>query len=200
MHISLVIHCFKADKDLEAVAMDAARSYRDQVDELIIAEDGGMYSKELARIADIYIYSKENRGFTANVNNGWRVARGDYCMIVNSDTTLKLGKLSNLCIPGTVTSPLVRNHEVPYLSGAFFVVPTTVRDQRGVLWEDFKMYYSDSEYDLRVDDIFKQVPKVEIHHQICTTVRATGKEGMSAAEDKLKFEEFIRQGKITKRE
>lgn len=199
MHISMVIPCYTADEDLESVAMDAAHSYRDQVDELIIAEDGGNYSKELAGIADVYIYSKENQGFTANVNNGWRVARGDYCMIVNSDTTLKSGKLSNLCIPGTVTSPLVRNHEVPHLSGAFFVVPKTVRDQRGLLWEDFKMYYSDSEYDLRVDDIFKQVPRVEIHHQICTTVRATGKEGVTAAEDKAKFEEFIRQGEITRR-
>lgn len=195
----MVIPCYTADKDLEDVAIRAALSYRDQVDELIIAEDGGLYSEELAGLADIYIHSKENKGFTKNANNGWRIARGTYCMIVNSDTHLDLGKLKNLCIPGKVTSPLVRNHEVPHLSGAFFVVPKKIRDERGVLWEKFKMYYSDSEYDLRVKDIFQQVRKVEVYHKVGTTFHVVGKEGESAASDKEIYDEFIEKGKIIPR-
>jgi glycosyltransferase involved in cell wall biosynthesis len=175
--LSMVIPCYTINDDLKEMVIQAAASYRDQVDELIIVEDGGQFVSEFAEIADVYMYFKENKGFTVNVNRGWRVAKGDYTAIASSDTMLVEGNLKHLCIPGKVTSPEITNQHIDFLAGPFFVVPKTVRDERGYLREEMRTYSSDSEYDHRVRDMFQKVPSVRVFHQMMQTVRAAGVEG-----------------------
>jgi len=175
--ISMVIPCYTLDEKLAGMAVDAAITYRDKVDELIIVEDGGLYIPELRDLADMYVLYKDNAGFTKNVNRGWKLASGDYVMIVNSDTKLLSGNLEDLCIPGKVTSPVIRNQNIPFLAGPFWCTPKKVAEERGLLMEDMHTYSSDSDYDHRVRDIFQKVPSVEIFHHMAQTVTKAGAEG-----------------------
>lgn len=194
--ISMVIPCYTQNKKLEELALWCAASYRDQVDELIIIEDGQMFSHKLANIADVYIYKAHNSGFTKNVNDGWRFARGEYVMISNSDTQLASGNLKDLCVPNMVTSPLIKNQEIERLAGPFWVVPRTVADERGYLLEELKTYSSDSEYDERVKDIFQKVPSVQIYHEMAQSVTAAGIEGGEEQErDRQIYAQLQREGK-----
>lgn len=178
-------------EDLERIAYNSALSYKDQVDELIITEDGGSFSDKLRKVSDVYIYGKNNVGFTANVNRGWRISSGDYTMIVNSDTYLSEGKLKDLCIPGTVTSPVIENQFITKLAGPFFVIPKEIQEERGYLVEDMRTYCSDSEYEERVRDIFQTVESVKIYHEMARTVTEAGVEGGEEQErDRKAYENF----------
>lgn len=196
MKISLVIPTYTITKELEELAIRACLSYREQVDELIISEDGGFESNNLKQLADIYIYNKNNRGFTANLNCGWRVAVGDFVMLVNSDTTLHQGKLEDICIPNRVTSPEIVSQYIPYLAGPFFCVPKEITKERGYLMEEMKTYSSDSEYDTRVRDVFQKVPSVRIYHEMMQTVKAVGIEGgIEQERDRQIYAKLIEGGK-----
>src|SRR5437773_12439547 len=102
--ISVVIPTYSLNRDLETMAINCAKGYREFADELIICEDGGRYSKDLKDLADLYI-NHDNWGFTANLNNGWLAAKGDYAFLVNSYTYIESVNYNDLCIHGTVTSP-----------------------------------------------------------------------------------------------
>lgn len=193
----MVIPSYNISEELEELAEFAALTYRSQVDELIIVEDGGKFSETLREIADIYVYNKTNSGFTKTVNQGWKLSTGDFTAIVNSDTTLIEGKLKDLCIKGKVTSPY-GNQNVPHLWGAFFVVPKEIAKERGMLLEEMILYASDSEYDMRVRDIFECVKSVEILHYGAKTVK-TAKVDESATQyrDGKEYERLITEGKAT---
>lgn len=174
--ISMVIPTYTLNEELEEMAEFGALSYMDQVDELIITEDGGRHSKVLQEIADIYIYNFENQGFTKNVNRGWKVATGDFTMIVNSDTQLMEGNLIDLCIKGKVTCPITHTETVPYFWGAFFCVPREIKQKYGMLNENLpdKNYGSDSEYEKRISGIYQPVQTVEILHKLHATTDVAG--------------------------
>lgn len=194
--LSLVIPTFTITKQLEDLAIAALLSYREQVDEIIVSEDGGMFSNKLFYFADYYLYSNINGSFTKNVNRGWKVATGDYVAIANSDTELISGNLSDLCIPGKVTSPEIINQYIDRLAGPFWVAPKEITKERGMLMEEMRTYCSDSEYDNRMADIFQKVPSVRLFHHQAQTVTAAGKEGHEEqARDNDIYHDLIRQGK-----
>lgn len=194
--LSVVIPCYTINHDLEELAVTAAVSYREQADELIVVEDGGMFSRELFDLADIYIRYKENKGFTVNVNRGWKIASGDYVAIASSDTFLVGGCLEDLCVPGKVTSPTIENQYIPRLAGPFFVVPKEVTKERGYLMEEMRTYSSDSEYDNRTADIFQKVDSVTIHHMMAQTVKAAGVEGGEEQQkDREIYANLVSEGK-----
>lgn len=172
----MVIPTYTLTPELEEMAEFCALTYRSQVDELIITEDGGNYSETLKDIADIYIFNKHNEGFTRNVNKGWSVASGGYTMIANSDTQLISGSLKDLCIPNKVTCPITHTETVPYFWGAFFCVPKNIKKQYGLLKEDLpdKNYGSDSEYEKRIGHIYQPIQTVEILHALHKTTDAAG--------------------------
>jgi glycosyltransferase involved in cell wall biosynthesis len=172
--ISMVIPCYTLNKELEDLALIAGSSYLDQVDELIIVEDGGMFSPKLQALADIYIHNKDNKGFSKAVNQGVKICTKEYVMVVNSDTVLREGDLQDLCIEDIVTSPATQNQEVPMLAGHFFVVPWSIVLQRGLLDERAKNFASDANYEARVADIFQQVPSVTIYHELNRTINVAG--------------------------
>ena len=173
----MVIPTYTLTEELEEMAEFCALSYRDQVDELIITEDGGNFSETLKDIADIYIYNRWNQGFTRNVNKGWGISSGDYTMIVNSDTTLMPGsRLNDLFIPGKVTCPITHTENVPYFWGAFWCTPKEIKEKYGMLYEGLKdpNYGSDSEYENRIGHIYKPVFTVEVMHKLHGTTDVAG--------------------------
>lgn len=166
--LTLVVPTYTADVTLESMAYDCIRTYKQQGANIVVCEDGQLKSKWLLDLADSYIYNKDNAGFTKNVNRGWKYALAngaDYVGIVNSDTYWVSGKLDDLCIEGSITSPVIANQEFPIkqLRGSFFVVPKEISDKYGFLDEKYKTYCSDQEYEDRTK-CFKEVESVRVFH------------------------------------
>lgn len=194
--LSLVFPTYTINKKLEEFAIRAILSYQDQADEIIVCEDGGMFSPLLMNMATTYIYNNENRGFSVNVNRGWKFATGDFVAIVNDDTELREGNLKDLCIPGKVTSPEIINQYIPYLAGPFWCADKEVTKERGYLLEDMKIYSSDSDYDHRIRDVFQKVPSVKIFHEGAQTCIAAGCEGGEQQEkDRQIYAKLVAEGK-----
>lgn len=176
MTLDIVIPTYTLNEFLENVALRAIKSYQGQ-GKIIVVEDGGMFSKRIADQCDAYLWNKVNKGFTANVNRGWRYSTADFTAIVNSDTELVSGELKDLCVNGKVTSPEIINQNIEFLAGPFWVTPKEVKEERGILREEMRTYASDSEYDARVRDIFQKVGSVKIGHQQMQTVTLAGVQG-----------------------
>ena len=169
MELTILIPTYTGSDKLERMTYDFATTYKQQGAKIIICEDGQRQSKWLMDMADVYIYNKDNVGFTKNVNRGWKyaIANGaDYVGIVNSDTYWISGNLDDLCIPNMVTSPKFNNQDFPkvQLRGSFFVVPKTISDEIGYLDESMKMFCSDQDYADKTSKIFKEVDSVVISH------------------------------------
>lgn len=194
--IAVVIPTYTLNEELEDIAIKCIQSLRGSCF-IVVSEDGGMKSEKLRDLAHIYLYSPENHGFTWNVNHGWKHAMEyDFVAIVNSDIEMVSGCLDDLCIEGAVTSPVCENQPVPGLFGAFFVIPKAVLIDRGMLLEELKMYYSDTEYSARVRDIFKRVDSVVVRHGQSKTLRAAGLEGGQTNEkDRVIYERLVSEGK-----
>jgi glycosyltransferase involved in cell wall biosynthesis len=193
--ISVVIPAYTINKKLEDSTALAIKSLYDaEADEIILCEDGGFYSPLLMGMVDTYLYSKENVGFTKNVNRGVQLARHDFVAIVNSDVLVMRGSLQDLCINDRVTCPLTRSEEVPGLAGHFFVVPQAVFKQVGLLDERMKNFGSDGEFESRVAGALQHVNSVEIIHDLHQTIKAAGLwQSQSAESDYAKAAEIKNQ-------
>lgn len=92
----------------------------------------------------------QGTGFAVNVNIGLRLARGDYVALVTNDCRVVAGDVYDLCVPGTVTSPLVLEKpgiEPGGFHGAFWVAPHEVLDRVGLLDERFEgAFFEDDDY------------------------------------------------------
>lgn len=168
---TLVIPTYTLNNELMNMALECARSHRSQVNQIIITEDGGRFSKKLRDIADIYLYSKENVGFTKNVNRGWGLSNSDFTIIANSDVSLVEGNIRDVCIEGKVVCPEITNLDYPGFTGSYFVVPKEIKEERGMLNEDFKNFASDDDYYYRTKDIFSKENRVKIYHHKAATLK-----------------------------
>jgi hypothetical protein len=165
--LSLVMPTFTISKKLEEMTLTAIASYKDQVDQLIVTEDGGFFSPRIFAEADVYLYHK-NYGYVKNTNSGWRLATEPYVAIVNSDTILRRGNLSDLCKRERICCPVTRGQNVDLLSGHFFVVPnnfTPYFDQR------FHTFCADAWLERQYADQIETVPSVEIYHEVNATLK-----------------------------
>ena len=199
MKLSIVIPTYTLTKELELFALLCINSLKgENVKEIIVCEDGGMYSEELKNASDIYLYTKENQGFTKNVNKGVELSTGDYIGIVNSDTRLVKGDISKLCIPDKVACPITRGQDVPGLAGHFFVVPRAVflerwEDEAGLLDERMRNFCSDTDFERKVKNRIVHVDDVVIDHEINATIKVAGlMDGKQLEEDRKIYHEFLR--------
>jgi hypothetical protein len=96
----------------------------------------------------------DGTGFAVNVNLGLALATGDYIAVVTNDSHVVEGDVYDLCVPGTVTSPLVLDKpgiEPGGFHGAFWVAPRDVVDRVGQLDERFEgAFFEDDDYLERV--------------------------------------------------
>lgn len=110
---------------------------------------------------EIIVVVNEGIGFAKAVNIGLRLASGDYLCVVNNDTRVVKGELSNLVDPGAVTSP-VMNRSARHFWGAFFCIPRWVYEKIGGLDEQFEIgYFEDDDFVERLRQA--QIPFHSVH-------------------------------------
>jgi GT2 family glycosyltransferase len=100
---------------------------------------------------ELLIIVNEGTGFAKAVNQGLKLAKGEYLMVVNNDIEWRSGNLKDLCIEDVVTSPTVNGASQPFW-GSFFCIPRKVYEKIGGLDEQFEMgYYEDEDYIKRLE-------------------------------------------------
>jgi hypothetical protein len=127
--------------------------------------------------------------FSKHVNTGLRLARGDYRLVLNSDTKLLAGTLRDLCKPGVITTPVINGECVPF-HGCCFCVPATVFAKHGGLDEGFVGCHEDMDFALRMYRAgvpMESVPTVGIWHQGGATYRTINEAEMHGGENARYF-------------
>jgi glycosyltransferase involved in cell wall biosynthesis len=128
--LSVVIPHWPLDEEVDAALQRCVASLPHDCEKIIVVNEG--------------------TGFGVNVNIGLRIARGDYLAVVTNDSEVLEGDVYELCVPGTVTSPVVLEKpgvEPGGFHGAFWVVPREVLDRVGLLDERFEgAFYEDDDY------------------------------------------------------
>lgn len=133
------------------------------------------------------IVVNEGIGFAKAVNYGLRVAKGDFLAVVSNDTVWQSGDLESICIPGTVTSPVLNDHKQDFW-GCFFVLPREVYEKVGPLDERFGLaYYEDNDYIKRLSVAGVPMVCVDSCH-----IFSEGGQTMKHVDDRLRSELNVR--------
>ncbi|MCC7571451.1 hypothetical protein KO465_09080 [Candidatus Micrarchaeota archaeon] len=168
--LSVVILSYSVNDQLFELTERCVKDFKG--DETILIEDGGRFHNWGV---DKYVHNLNSGGFTRSVNQGLKIAGGDFIAIVSNDTWHISGDIKDLCIKGTVTSPRVDNQRfITGLAGSFFVIPREIYERLGGWCETMKIYYSDVEYieRLKKNNIpIKMIEEVVIGHHACQSVR-----------------------------
>lgn len=154
--LSVVVPHWPLDAETDAALRRCVASFPPECERIVVFNDG--------------------TGYARNVNVGLRLARGDYVAVANNDAELAGGDVYDLCVPGTVTSPLVigarqgwgESIEPGGFHGCFWVVPREVLERVGLLDETLgRAYFEDDDLlaRLRLAGVpTRQVASVRIRH------------------------------------
>lgn len=154
--LSLIIPHWPLDEETDDALRRCVASFPSECERIVVVNDG--------------------TGYGRNVNIGLRLASGDYLAVVNNDCRLAEGNIYDLCVPETVTSPLIIGERQGFgesiepggFHGCFWVVPRPVRDRVGLLDERFEWgYWEDDDYIARLNEAgipTRQVPSVRVKH------------------------------------
>jgi glycosyltransferase involved in cell wall biosynthesis len=85
--LSLVIPHWPLDEEIDGTLQRCLASFPRECERIVVVNDG--------------------TGYGRNVNIGLRLASGEYIAVVNNDCRLAEGDVYDLCLPETVTSPLI---------------------------------------------------------------------------------------------
>lgn len=154
--LSVVVPHWPIDEEVDAALQRCLSSFPSECERIVVVNDG--------------------TGYARNVNTGLRLARGDFVAVVNNDCWVDEGDVYDLCVPGTVTSPLVIGRRQGFgesiepggFHGCFWVVPRDVLDRVGLLDERFeRAYFEDDDLLARLREAgvpTLQVSSVRIRH------------------------------------
>jgi GT2 family glycosyltransferase len=154
--LSVVIPHWSLDEETDEALRRCVASFPPECERIVVVNDG--------------------TGYGRNVNVGLRLAGGDYVAVVNNDCRLLDGDVHDLCVPDTVTSPLVIGERQGFgesiepggFHGCFWVVPRPVLDLVGLLDDRFEWaYWEDDDYIARLHQAgipTRQVPSVRVKH------------------------------------
>lgn len=175
MTLSVVIPFWSDNGRHDAMLAACIESLDGQYDELVIASNQP---------------TPEGRAeFAKYVNLGLRLARGDYRLVLNSDTCLEGGTIRDLCVPGVITSPTI-NGEPTVFHGCCFCVPRTVYARHGGLDEMYVGNWEDMDYALRMYRAgvpMQNVPTVTLWHEGGATYRDLNQPDMMHGENERRF-------------
>lgn len=135
---------------------------------------------------ELIVVVNEGTGFGKAVNQGLKLAKGEYIAIINNDVKLTQGALKQLCHPNKVMSPVwgspVKAIGIDFLSNCF-VFPRWVYEKVGGFDEQFKIGdYEDNDWYERC-----KVAGVEFGHN--PYVRIYGEQGFTKSKMQYKPDE-----------
>jgi len=140
---------------------------------------------------EFIIVVNDGIGFAKAVNQGLRLASGDYIAVVNNDTELVEGSLQALCREDSVCIPKDQNNG--YHLGPFFCMARSVYKKVGDFDEQFETgFYEDDDYMRRLEQASVAVLKIEsvrIDHLGGTTMKHISNIKKIAAINKKRYEE-----------
>ena len=123
---------------------------------------------------ELLVIVNDGIGFGPAVNRGLRLAHGDFLLVVNNDTAVLSGDLTDLCDRTAVTVPKI-DGQVDQLPRAFFCMPRWVYEDVGGYDERFHMgYFEDDDLIKRLDIHgvpIRTVDRVQVSHLGGTTMR-----------------------------
>jgi hypothetical protein len=114
------------------------------------------------------IVVNDGTGFARDVNLGISLASTDFVGVIGNDTVVVEGNLHDLCLPGTVASPIVVGKpgvERDGVHGACWVAPRRLFDEIGLLDERFEgAFFEDN-------DFLARLREAGVPRKTVTTVR-----------------------------
>ena len=119
-------------------------------------------------------FDETGEGFEKTVNKGVARSRGDYIAIVNDDTRMLEGSLTNYCKPDTICHPTLIGATAKF---AFVVMPKSVWELVGGLDEGFHIgFYEDKLFlDIARDNgIYSETLSLRVWHQGSATISKMG--------------------------
>ena len=118
---------------------------------------------------ELIVVVNEGYGYARSVNQGLRIATGEFLCVVNNDCTLLEGDLRALTDPFAVVTPYIVPRPRDDAPRAFWCMPRWVYDEVGGLDERFQMgYFEDDDFirRLRQEGIpLKSSPIVSVMHK-----------------------------------
>jgi hypothetical protein len=115
----------------------------------------------------------------------------DYVVLLNDDVILMDGDLKQLCVPDTVTSPLINGTVWKKFHAHVFGLPKTIYDKVGKMDERFQCYWADTDYAKRLVDANIPVETIEsvnfMHKEAARTLKHL--QGLTEGSDRDKFVE-----------
>ncbi len=168
--ISLIMPIYIKNEQLKQLTREAIFSMQGQYDELIIIDDASPLPVGFVKeYATTIISHQKNMGFTKSVNDGIRVARGDYILCTNNDIRLEKGKLSDMFWGANrgYSFPRFVKKQSPIWDGAFFMMSRQTLEKNGFLDERYKSYFSDTDLFWRAmtnDLLIHLVEKMLVFH------------------------------------
>lgn len=101
MKLSIVIPCWLRNAELVQLFNNCIRSIEKWTEdyELILVDNGSEYGQDcIMANADIYVRNKQNLGYAPAVNQGFRLAKGDYVAVMNDDIEVYRNWAENLML------------------------------------------------------------------------------------------------------
>lgn len=134
---------------------------------------------------EIIVIWNEGKGFAPSVNLGCKLSKGDYIIVASDDCFVTEGSLSDLAIPGTVTSPMVNGVNQAY-SGVMWCVPRDIYEMYGMLDEEYAkgIFYEDEDYWL-------MLKSNNIPHRCVESVKVSHPEGGATLKRADSFNERV---------
>jgi GT2 family glycosyltransferase len=100
------------------------------------------------------------------VNQGLRLAHGDFLVVIMSSVILESGSMRDLCVPDTITSPNVDDLGQAF-HGCCCCIPRAIYEKHGGWDETFTAVFVDDDYLCRMFNAgieIKCVPSVKVRH------------------------------------
>jgi GT2 family glycosyltransferase len=172
--------------------------------ELIVIDNGSTMGQDMMMdLADIYVRNKENLGFTKAINQGIKLSSGKYIVIGNDDYFVPpdwekplIRILESVKDCGSITPTILGNPVIDAdlwgcgLHGSWAMYKRETIDKIGLLDEQFKNNFSDTDYSFRQFDIGlrpMQTRLVVAEHYGGATCNKVEKDGNEYEETKVKF-------------
>jgi GT2 family glycosyltransferase len=98
------------------------------------------------KVDETIIISSKKSWLGEKINQGMRMAKGDYILILNDDAVYQSGDLSDLCVKSAITCPKINGNQIPFHAHVF-CVPREIFEVTGGYDETYEQaYYDDNDF------------------------------------------------------